>query len=166
MPPSPAAPSTDAIQLNEPVATSTAAAVGVAVDPNARFIVLYTCKVCETRSAKSVSRQAYTEGVVLIRCDGCQKLHLFADHLKWFDDQAIDIETIMREKGTEARWTNSLELTQEQLDAVGKLQVDMAAKAAKAAELKKKQEHDDAAAAARLKATAEATPATASKQKE
>lgn len=43
--------------------------------------VLFTCTVCSHRSAALMSKQSYTSGVVLIRCDGCKKLHLFADHL-------------------------------------------------------------------------------------
>ena len=84
-------------------------------------MVLYTCKVCETRSAKSVSRQAYTEGVVLLKCDGCTKLHLFADHLGWFDDAAVDIESIMAEKGlTVGR--SSIDLKPHEIQQIDQLQ--------------------------------------------
>lgn len=61
--------------------------------------VAFTCTKCNTRSTRSMSRQAYTEGVVLIRCGGCEKLHLFADHLGWFGDDKSDIVSIMAEKG-------------------------------------------------------------------
>lgn len=64
-----------------------------------RMLMLYTCTVCNTRAAKSVGKHAYHNGVVLVRCDGCQKLHLFADHLGWFEDKRITIEDIMAEKG-------------------------------------------------------------------
>ena len=50
-----------------------------------------------------MSRQAYSSGVVLIRCPGCQRLHLFADHLGWFSDGRETIEDIMREKGIPVR---------------------------------------------------------------
>jgi len=125
-------------------------------DPHARFVVLYTCKVCETRAAKSVSRQAYTAGVVLLRCDGCQKLHLFADHLGWFDDERVDIESIMAEKGLKVGRT-SLELGKEQLEQLELLQRNMQAQAeankARAAAAKQAhQPHDDAHAKAPLDA--------------
>jgi len=65
-----------------------------------RFSLSYTCSICNQRNEnRSINRQAYTAGVVLCRCEKCQKLHLFADHLKWFSDERITIETIMKEKG-------------------------------------------------------------------
>lgn len=58
----------------------------------------YTCGVCELRSAKQFSRVSYERGVVIIRCSGCQSLHLIADNLGWFGDEK-NIEEIMRKKG-------------------------------------------------------------------
>ena len=43
--------------------------------------------------------------MVLIRCDGCDNLHLIADNLGWFENDGvykgnnINIETIMKDKG-------------------------------------------------------------------
>lgn len=48
-----------------------------------------------------MSKHAYEKGVVIIKCDGCSKLHLIADHLGWYDSQNPPgtIEDIMKRKG-------------------------------------------------------------------
>ncbi|EPZ31906.1 hypothetical protein ROZALSC1DRAFT_27467 [Rozella allomycis CSF55] len=63
-----------------------------------RQIMLYTCKICCSRHAKSVSKTGYNSGVVLIRCPKCENLHLIADHLNWFQE-GKNLEEILRNKG-------------------------------------------------------------------
>jgi hypothetical protein len=49
-----------------------------------------------------MSKKAYNQGVVIVKCDGCKNLHLIADHLQWFDTSKAasgTIEEIMKEKG-------------------------------------------------------------------
>jgi DNL zinc finger len=58
-----------------------------------KLIIIFTCKVCSLRSAKKISKQAYNHGVVLVRCGGCQNLHLMADRMGVFEDKSWDIQT-------------------------------------------------------------------------
>eukprot|EP00550_Attheya_septentrionalis_P008834 CAMPEP_0198297412 /NCGR_PEP_ID=MMETSP1449-20131203/36800_1 /TAXON_ID=420275 /ORGANISM="Attheya septentrionalis, Strain CCMP2084" /LENGTH=186 /DNA_ID=CAMNT_0043998331 /DNA_START=295 /DNA_END=855 /DNA_ORIENTATION=- len=52
-----------------------------------KFELQYTCKVCDTRNSNRVSRIAYTKGVVICECKGCETKHMIADHLGWTDYQ-------------------------------------------------------------------------------
>ena len=59
----------------------------------------FTCTVCDTQQQKTFSKDSYEDGVVLLRCDNCDSLHLIADNLGWFSDGKLNIEDIMKEKG-------------------------------------------------------------------
>ncbi|KAJ1919116.1 hypothetical protein H4219_002165 [Mycoemilia scoparia] len=68
-----------------------------------RLLIGFTCKVCNHRQYKTMSKVAYTKGVVLMQCDGCKNRHLIADNLGWFKDSKITIEDIVKENGEEVR---------------------------------------------------------------
>ncbi|KAL7552621.1 hypothetical protein ACHAWF_017608 [Thalassiosira exigua] len=88
--------------------------------------IIYTCKVCNTRSAKQFTEHAYKHGVVLVRCPGCQNLHLIADRLGWFEDagkdgRGWDVEGALAKAGENVKAVtgdNVLELTVD--DIIGK----------------------------------------------
>ncbi|CAD2093485.1 Hsp70-escort protein 1, putative DNL-type zinc finger protein, putative [Plasmodium vinckei brucechwatti] len=63
------------------------------------MVLMFTCKICEKKSAKKFSKQAYNNGVVIIRCPQCNNLHLISDQLGWFQDGKTNIEQIIQEKG-------------------------------------------------------------------
>jgi len=65
--------------------------------------IVFTCSKCDTRSVKAFSRAAYTKGVVLVRCPGCQSHHLIADHLGFFGEKGWTVESLEKEQGVRVR---------------------------------------------------------------
>ncbi|XP_024013508.1 uncharacterized protein LOC18020728 isoform X2 [Eutrema salsugineum] len=91
------------------------------INPRHDFMIVFTCKVCETRSMKTASRESYEKGVVVVRCEGCDNLHLIADHLGWFGEPG-SVENFLAARGEEFKKgsMDSLNLTVEDL-AGGKM---------------------------------------------
>ena len=80
-------------------AAKTQSLPGIKTGKGGLYAIVYTCKICNHRSGKTFSKQAYHSGVVVVKCPGCSNLHLVADHLGWFANKGTDVETIMRERG-------------------------------------------------------------------
>jgi mitochondrial protein import protein ZIM17 len=67
-----------------------------------KLAIIFTCTVCDTRSAKQFTENAYQKGVVIVTCPGCQNKHLIADNLGFFEDRedgGWNIEKAMEKMG-------------------------------------------------------------------
>ncbi|EXC32926.1 DNL-type zinc finger protein [Morus notabilis] len=92
------------------------AASNLRASPRHDLAMIFTCRVCETRSVKTVCRESYEKGVVVVRCGGCNNLHLMADHLGWFGEPG-SVEEFLAARGEEVKKGSSdtLSLTLEDL---------------------------------------------------
>ncbi|CAH8356883.1 unnamed protein product [Eruca vesicaria subsp. sativa] len=86
------------------------------INPRHDFMMVFTCKVCETRSMKMASKESYEKGVVVVRCEGCDNLHLIADRRGWFGEPG-SVEEFLAAQGEEFKKgsMDSLSLTVEDL---------------------------------------------------
>jgi protein import protein ZIM17 len=50
-----------------------------------KFLMMYTCKVCDGRNAHMVSKVAYNHGMVVTTCRHCKNRHLIADNEQKLD---------------------------------------------------------------------------------
>lgn len=57
---------------------------GVKAESGEMYILKFTCNKCETQSIRSFTKHAYHKGVVMVRCGGCEAIHLIADNIGWF----------------------------------------------------------------------------------
>lgn len=76
--------------------------MGPKISERHNLAMIFTCTVCQTRLAKTMSRQTYEKGVVIVRCGGCKNLHLIADRLGWFGEPG-SVEDFLKHKGMEVR---------------------------------------------------------------
>ena len=78
--------------------------------PGPKMLLRFTCthEDCtaepgvDRTTTKIISKGSYEKGIVLVRCQGCENLHLIADRLGWFGDRT-DIEEILAARGEEVR---------------------------------------------------------------
>lgn len=83
--------------------------------------LVFTCKECDTRIAKKITKQAYEKGVVIIECPGCHARHLIADNLGWYKDWTDDgklknVEEFAERNGEVVRRVSSADIS---LDSTG-----------------------------------------------
>lgn len=88
------------------------------ISPRHDLAFVFTCKVCETRSIKTASRESYEKGVVVARCGGCNNLHLIADRLGWFGEPG-SIEDFLAAQGEKVKKGSSETLNFTLEDLVG-----------------------------------------------
>jgi len=92
-----------------------------------KLAIVFTCTVCETRSVKQFTENAYNNGVVIVQCPGCQNRHLIADNLGFFEDEegGWNIEKALSKMGENVKMVNNdnvMELSVEDLYGAEKIE--------------------------------------------
>lgn len=88
-----------------------------------KYVIMYTCKVCNTRSARQISKKSYHEGVVVVLCSHCKSMHLIADHVGLFENKGWDIQKYLSSQGQEKEFKhvnsdNVFELSAEEVAGI------------------------------------------------
>lgn len=104
------------LNSNDSLAVKYSATSNLKTSSRHDLAMIFTCRVCETRSIKTVCRESYEKGVVVARCSGCNNLHLIADRLGWFGEPG-SIEDYLAARGEEVKKgsVDTLNLTLEDL---------------------------------------------------
>ncbi|KPA79506.1 putative mitochondrial hypothetical protein [Leptomonas pyrrhocoris] len=86
--------------LQQPEKEKSSVMGGAGIGPaEGDMVAAFTCGPCDYRMVKRFSKHAYTKGIVIVECPNCLAKHLLADNLGWLEDEAKNIEDILREKG-------------------------------------------------------------------
>ena len=88
-----------------------------------KFLMMYTCKICNGRNAHMVSKIAYTKGMVVATCRHCKSKHLIADNEGKLDmkEYGSKIEDYLTAKGEKVQ---KLSITTDMLEDYSLIDVD------------------------------------------
>jgi len=88
-----------------------------------KFLMMYTCKICNGRNAHMVSKIAYTKGMVIATCRHCKSKHLIADNEGKLDmkEYGSKIEDYLTAKGEKVQ---KLSITTDMLEDYSLIDID------------------------------------------